>query len=86
MLSEFNSWKELWYITLSTTTTTTPPPSQPSLADYVLQNYGNREFKEQRDFVGNDFGRQMYPFFSRAENMHCLPRYMNANFIDLTSK
>lgn len=82
MLSEFNSWKELWYITLSTTTTTT----QPSLADYVLQNYGNREFKEQRGFVGKDFGRQMYPFFSRTETMHCLPRYMNANFIDLTWK
>lgn len=81
MPSEFNSWKELWYITLSTTTT-----PQPSLADYVLQNYGNREFKEQRGFVGNDFGRQMYPFFSRTETMHCLQRYMNANFIDLTSK
>lgn len=80
MLSELNSWKELWYITLSTTT----PPPQPSLADFVLQNYGNREFKEQRDFVGKDFGRQMYPFFSRTETMHCLPRYMNANFIDLT--
>lgn len=85
MPSEFNSWKELWYITLSTTTTTTPPPpSQPSLADYVLQNYGNREFKAQRHFVGKDFARQMCPFFSRAENMHCLPKYMNANFIDLT--
>lgn len=27
MPSEFNSWKELWYITLSTTTTTPPPPN-----------------------------------------------------------
>lgn len=65
MVSEFNSWKELWYITLSIA----PPPPSKRPSGQHFRHIAILTFKTQRHFAVNFGGRYAPPPFPTVEKI-----------------